>query len=245
MSCPYTPLLQEEDTSPKPEPASAEKGLNALAQLYAKLRLLPKHFSNLQTLSARLSRLKNPPPPNATVSRCRYQSRLFITKWQVYSRATASIRLPHCDRNFQSGVTILTIAVRFFVGLQALDHIGNRLRRGAGQSLRTRECFSYGTISLTVPCAPPEFELSAAVQRANAPLLTDDVPLLHRRACAHHTQVPAHTIAECNVGITPVPVPIVGQGCGVANPPARRRQSSASDRPNGCRHGRGWKRSSP
>ena len=59
MSCPYALLLLEKDTSPKPEPASAEKGLNALAQLYAKLRLLPKHFSNLQTLSARLSRLKN------------------------------------------------------------------------------------------------------------------------------------------------------------------------------------------
>ena len=47
MSCPYTLLLLEKDTSPKPKPASAEKGLLALDQLYARLRLLPKQFSNL------------------------------------------------------------------------------------------------------------------------------------------------------------------------------------------------------
>ena len=60
MSCPYTLLLLEQDTSPKPEAASAEKGLLTLAQLYPRLRLLPKHFSILQTLSVRLSRLNSP-----------------------------------------------------------------------------------------------------------------------------------------------------------------------------------------
>ena len=59
MSRAYTLLLLEQDTSPKPKPASAEKGLLTLAQLYARLRLLPKKFSNLQTLSVRLSRLNN------------------------------------------------------------------------------------------------------------------------------------------------------------------------------------------